>query len=83
MKDMLNCKDVTKIIASSERSHWRRRLEIRMHLLMCKHCRKFSLQLDAIKTGVRKLFEPNQADAYQDSQIKDLEDRILRKLKRQ
>ena len=40
---MLTCKQVSKEIASEELdAAWKRRLGVRSHLLMCRHCRGYS-----------------------------------------
>ena len=44
---MLNCREVVKdsgLLIAGELS-WQRRLVIRMHLLMCRHCRRYVRQL--------------------------------------
>ncbi len=54
---MLTCKDVAEAIGRDE---WRaaprwRRLALRLHLLMCPHCRRYAAQIRAIGTAVRSL----------------------------
>ncbi len=54
---MLTCKDVATAIGRDE---WRaaprwRRLALRLHLLMCPHCRRYAAQRRAIGTAVRSL----------------------------
>ena len=39
---MLNCRDVARSLASGGR---RRSLAIRLHLLWCRHCRRYASQL--------------------------------------
>ena len=55
---MLSCKEVTRIVASDELAGagWRRRLAIRIHLLICRYCRRYAAQLRAIGQSARKLF---------------------------
>ena len=40
---MLNCKEVSRLVASGEleRVGWARKLELRMHMMMCKYCRLY------------------------------------------
>ena len=47
---MLSCRAVSRLIASDEfeRAPWGRRMSIRLHLLMCRHCRLYAKQLRAI-----------------------------------
>jgi len=54
----LNCKQVTHIVATGEIEElsWPRRLEMRFHLMMCKHCREYTTQILALGRGARRLF---------------------------
>ena len=46
---MLTCKDVATAIGRDEwrAASWRRRLALRLHLLMCSHCRRYAAQIRA------------------------------------
>lgn len=61
---MLSCQDVSRFIASGrmETAGWRRRLSIRLHLLMCRHCRRYSRQIEAIGGAARRLLGRDQLD---------------------
>ena len=53
---MLTCKDVATAIGGDE---WRaaprwRRLALRLHLLMCPHCRRYAAQIRATGTAGRQ-----------------------------
>ncbi len=52
---MLNCKEVGRLIASDELAEavWSDRALVRLHLLMCRHCRGYAAQLRAIGAAVR------------------------------
>ncbi len=52
---MMNCKDVSTLIARGEltQAPLMRRLAMRMHLVFCRHCRAFQRQLDAIARAAR------------------------------
>jgi len=54
---MLKCKDVSRIIACDELSDATRsrRLAVRIHLLMCRHCRAYASQLRTLAAASRKL----------------------------
>ena len=61
----MTCKDVAEAIGLDE---WRaaprwRRLALRLHLLMCSHCRRYAAQIQAIGTAVRSLFRKQGEDA--------------------
>ena len=54
---MLTCKEISRTIASDELASagWRRRFAVRLHLLMCRHCRRYSRQIEAIGTAARQV----------------------------
>ncbi len=64
---MLSCNEICRLVAGDELAEagWRRRLEGRLHLLMCRYCRRYEAQLRAIGVTARRLFlrseEGNQA----------------------
>ena len=61
---MLNCKEIGRLIASDELTDavWSDRALIRLHLLMCRHCRGYAAQLRAIGAGARKRWGLGVAD---------------------
>ncbi len=75
---MLNCKEVTRKVASddfSEASPWERFM-IRLHLMMCRHCRRYETQLRNIRRAARSL---RDQPADEDT-LERLETQILDKL---
>lgn len=44
---MLTCKEVTRLVASDELAGagWSRRLAVRLHYMMCSHCRRYAAQI--------------------------------------
>ncbi len=50
---MLNCQEVARLIASDELADTGRskRTLVGIHLLMCRHCRRYAAQLRAISTA--------------------------------
>ena len=78
---MLTCKDVATAIASGrleEAARWSR-FRVRLHLLMCRHCRRYSEQIQSLGAAARDLFEAKNDDK---AQIERLERSILDKLSR-
>ena len=66
---MLSCRDVTRKLGSeeaAESSSWLR-LQIRLHLLMCRHCRRYARQLRGIAAGVRAWMRLRDADDSSDA----------------
>ena len=55
---MLTCREVTRAIASDElaTAGWRQRGAVRLHLLRCRDCRRYTAQLRAIGQAVQVLF---------------------------
>ena len=61
----MTCRDLATAIGRDE---WRaaprwQRLALRLHLLMCSHCRRHAAQIRAIGTAVRSLFRKQGEDA--------------------
>lgn len=61
---MLTCKQVAASISSDwlERSGWRYRLRVRLHLFMCRHCRRYAAQIRALNAAACKLCETTAPD---------------------
>ncbi len=61
---MPTCQQVARLIASDElaTASWRRRAALRLHLLMCRHCRRYARQIRAIGSAVQPLFEIRDED---------------------
>jgi hypothetical protein len=53
---MIPCEEVARVAASKElaSSPLRRRLAVRIHLLMCRHCRRYVQQLGVIDAAARQ-----------------------------
>ena len=78
---VLTCKEVSRMIASDElkTNSWLGCLEARFHLMMCRHCRRYSRQIQALGSAVRRTLGGNDLD--QDSRGR-LRESILRRLSR-
>ncbi len=50
---MLSCQEVARLIASEELADlgWLERIQVRLHLVRCHHCRRYAAQLRAISTA--------------------------------
>jgi len=61
---MLTCQEVSRSIASDElaTAGWRRRWSIKFHLLMCRQCRRYSRQIEAIGSAARWILGKDQLD---------------------
>ena len=61
---MLSCEEVSRTIASDElaTAGWPRRLSLELHLLMCRHCRRYSREMRAIGAAARRIFGDERPD---------------------
>ena len=73
---ILNCREFTRMLAGDELVGARllRRFEARLHLLMCRHCRRYAVQLRALGTAARTSWG---AESQSDVDLEQLESRIL------
>ncbi len=73
---ILNCRELTRTLASDElvEASLLHRFEARLHLLMCRHCRRFAAQLEAIGSAARTSWG---AESQSEVQLEQLESRIL------
>jgi hypothetical protein len=76
---MLKCKEVVTIVSSEDNSSWRRNLKVQFHLMICKHCKKYSKQIQMVRKGfidfVQTKWQKNKPE-----KSKVLEDKIIAKL---
>ena len=73
---MSSCQEVARKIGSDEfkeANEWQR-LWVRLHLLMCRHCRRYAVQLQSIGETARNLWGPHTEDP---STLERLEREIL------
>jgi len=65
---MMSCRQVTRRIASDQLAGagWRSRLGVRLHLAMCRHCRRYAAQLAAIGDAARSLFRRRESGPSRD-----------------
>ncbi len=62
---MLTCREVTRLVASEQYAvaPLLTRLNMRLHLLMCQHCRRYAVQLKLIGRAARRLADGTPEDA--------------------
>lgn len=67
---MLRCREVTRLYATDEirSASWKTRIGVRVHLMLCRHCRRYVRELARIGDAVRSLVHdvadaPDQDDA--------------------
>ena len=76
---MLSCRELARIIAADElaAAGWRRRLTGRLHVLMCRHCRRYEAQMRVLGRTARRLWR-GHIENEDPSTLARLESRILR-----
>ncbi len=76
---MLKCKEIIKILNAEENLKFLKKIELCLHLTMCKHCSAYSKHLFYLKTGFKKLFARlTKVDA---AAIDNLENKTIEKIK--
>jgi hypothetical protein len=55
---MLACREVSRLVSSEDIGHvgLLRRLELRLHLMMCRHCRNYVRQVGLIGSVARRIW---------------------------
>jgi hypothetical protein len=73
---MLRCRDVSTLISTDTLASapWTRRLAVRLHLAMCRHCRRFARQIELLRRSARTMGREFDAEAP------ELDERIRRRL---
>ncbi len=78
---MLNCKQATELVSQSldQRLPWSKRVQLKLHLMMCKYCMRFLKQMRAIQTIIKSSQESIESDAsikLSDSAKAELSERL-------
>lgn len=77
---MLDCRTVSHHVASNaiDELPIRTRIQLRLHLMMCVHCRRYERQMRALAKGLRRRM---RGDAVGDAAQRDLVDRIVERFR--
>ena len=69
---MLTCTEVSRATASDElaSSGWRTRMAAKLHLLMCRHCRRYSRQIRSLGHATRQILRQTDEDAISHEQLR-------------
>lgn len=78
---MLSCKQVVEIISTKPSLSLMKRIELRAHLFMCKHCSTYLAQLNTMTDKLKSVFKEKTETTPE--RVQDLENRIIKKLKNQ
>ena len=73
---MMTCKELSDLVAGDRlpRESWGIRLAVRFHLLLCRHCRNYVMQLRTIGAEARRRWS---APGPEESPLGSLERRIV------
>ena len=77
--DMINCRDVATLLETEQLAGeplWRR-LQVRLHLSMCRHCRALKRQIAQLGSAARRFRTRIEAEVDE----KDLAERLSRRLR--
>ncbi len=72
---MISCKNVAKLLMSDQfqAQSWWKRMEVRLHLAMCRFCSRLARQMEQLRSAARRVSQQEGADP-------DFEDRLIRRL---
>lgn len=79
---MLKCKEVSGLAAADDVAELSlmKRLEFKMHLIMCVHCRRYVQQIKSLGRGARDWASENEAEPQQ---LRRMEEKVLDEIKGQ
>jgi hypothetical protein len=72
---MISCKNVATLLMSDQlqAQSWRKRMEVRLHLAMCRFCSRLARQMEQLRSAARAMSQKEEADP-------NFEDRLIRRL---
>ena len=72
---MISCRNVAKLLMSDQlqAQSWWKRLEVRVHLAMCKFCFRLARQIEQLRSATRRPSEQEETDSR-------FKDRLIRRL---
>jgi hypothetical protein len=70
---MPTCHEVAQLVASGAlaSSGWRQRMTVRLHVVMCVHCRRYVAQLRRMGDAVRDLGRGSPEDSLSAARVMD------------
>ena len=69
---MMTCKEVSTLMSTGGLygARWGVRLAVRLHLSMCRHCRAFKRQLEALTNAARAMAVSREAELPKDFEVR-------------
>ncbi len=79
---MMKCRDVSHLVASGDADDMSlmKRMELRLHLMMCNHCRNYVRQIKTLGAMTRRLIGAREPSS---KELQQLEDSICTELLKQ
>ena len=73
---MMKCRDISHMVAADTLGELGvfKRLELRLHVLMCTHCRRYLEQIRSLGRGARDLAD---RDPCPENRLEEIEEEIL------
>jgi hypothetical protein len=77
---MLKCKEISALVSTDDLDNagFMKKVEVRMHLLMCKHCARYFDQIKSVGKGAKDLALNQEAHM---EQIERMEKHILEEVR--
>lgn len=76
---MLACKEIVEIVASNQELTLMKKVELKLHLLMCKHCNAYVEQLKSMNFQYKKIFK--KITKTDKDHVHHLEDQVIDHIK--
>lgn len=76
---MLACKEIVEIVASNQELTFVKKVELKFHLLMCKHCNSYVEQLKTMNSQYKKVFK--KITETNEDHVHQLEDQVIEHIK--
>ncbi len=80
---MLRCNEVVRLLSSSDDNptsslNWPKRLELKLHLMMCKHCASYAAHLSILSNAISTLLRKKTSEEAE--RIRELENETIKKV---
>lgn len=76
---MISCRAVVEILSSQQELSFMKKMELKLHLLMCRHCGSYFSQLKVLNSQLKKFFgEVSKTDT---KRVEKIENTVLEDLK--
>lgn len=76
---MLACKEIVEIVASNQELTFVKKVELKFHLLMCKHCNAYVEQLKTMNSQYKKVFK--KITETDEDHVHQLENQVIEHIK--